>query len=102
MKFNLFVLGCQCTGLRDVISLRNERNYPAEFTWQPILGERGTAFSIRPASGTVDPLKDLECEVVFHPSYHAPEDGEFALQVHGGETLTLKCFADVSKDTIHL
>ncbi|XP_033635373.1 cilia- and flagella-associated protein 47-like isoform X1 [Asterias rubens] len=82
-------------GLRDVISLRNERNYPAEFTWQPILGERGTAFSIRPASGTVDPLKDLECEVVFHPSYHAPEDGEFALQVHGGETLTLKCFADL-------
>ncbi|XP_022089961.1 cilia- and flagella-associated protein 47-like isoform X2 [Acanthaster planci] len=82
-------------GLRDIITLRNSRNYPAEFTWQPILGERGTAFSIRPASGTVDPQKDLECEVVFHPSYHAPEDGEFALKVHGGDTLKLKCFADL-------
>ncbi|XP_072178621.1 cilia- and flagella-associated protein 47-like [Diadema setosum] len=82
-------------GLRDVIRLMNKRNYPAEFTWQPILGERGTAFSIRPATGTVEAFKDLECEVVFHPSYHAPEDGLFALQVHGGETQHLKCLADL-------
>ncbi|XP_033113331.1 cilia- and flagella-associated protein 47-like isoform X2 [Anneissia japonica] len=82
-------------GLRSVISLRNERNYPAEFTWQPILGERGTAFSIRPATGTVDAFKDLDCEVVFHPSFHAPEEGEFILQVHGGDELKLKCMADL-------
>ncbi|XP_070567350.1 cilia- and flagella-associated protein 47-like [Ptychodera flava] len=82
-------------GLRDVITLQNKRNYPADFTWQPILGERGTAFSIRPATGTVDAFKDLECEVVFHPSYHAPEDGQFALQVHGGSTLKLNCTANL-------
>ncbi|XP_041462969.1 cilia- and flagella-associated protein 47-like isoform X1 [Lytechinus variegatus] len=82
-------------GLRDVIRLENKRNYPAEFTWQPILGERGTAFSIRPATGTVEAFKDLECEVVFHPSYHAPEEGVFALQVHGGETKKLSCLADL-------
>ena len=46
--------------------------------------------------GTVEAFKDLECEVVFHPSYHAPEEGQFALQVHGGETCRLSCFADVS------
>ncbi|XP_077977423.1 cilia- and flagella-associated protein 47-like [Glandiceps talaboti] len=82
-------------GLRDVIVLKNKRNYPAEFTWQPILGERGTAFSIRPATGTVDAFKDLECEVVFHPSYHAPEEGQFALQVHGGSTLKLNSIANL-------
>ena len=38
-------------GIRGVISLRNPLNQAAEFTWNPILGERGTAFSIRPATG---------------------------------------------------
>ncbi|PIK59126.1 hypothetical protein BSL78_03931 [Apostichopus japonicus] len=82
-------------GLRDVIMLKNKRNYPAEFTWQPVLGERGTAFSIRPAAGIVEAFQDLECEVVFHPSYHAPEDGEFVVQVNGGEHLKLRCHADL-------
>ncbi len=40
-------------GIRGVITLKNKLNHPAEFTWSPILGERGTAFSIRPATGTV-------------------------------------------------
>ena len=38
-------------GIRGVITLKNPLNFPAEFTWTPILGERGTAFSIRPATG---------------------------------------------------
>lgn len=38
-------------GMRSVISLNNPLNYPAEFTWYPVVGEKGTAFSIRPASG---------------------------------------------------
>ena len=38
-------------GLRGVITLKNSLNYPAEFTWAPNLGEKGTAFSIRPATG---------------------------------------------------
>lgn len=46
--------------------------------------------------GIVEAFQDLECEVVFHPSYHAPEDGEFVVQVNGGEHLRLRCHADVS------
>ena len=83
-------------GIRGVITVNNPLNHPAEFTWSPILGERGTAFSIRPATGTVDAGKDLDCEVVFHPSYLAPDDGQFMMQVHGGNTLKLNCRAVVS------
>ena len=78
-----------------MITLSNKLNYPAEFTWTPILGERGMAFSIRPATGQVDAFKDLDCEVVFHPSFLAPEEGDFALQIHGGNPLKLKCIAQV-------
>ena len=45
--------------------------------------------------GFVDANADLDCEVVFHPSFMAPEEGLFALQVHGGNTLKLKCRAKV-------
>ena len=38
-------------GMRSIITLTNPLNYPADFTWYPVVGERGTAFSIRPASG---------------------------------------------------
>ena len=34
-----------------MVTLYNKLNYPAEFTWAPNLGEKGTAFSIRPATG---------------------------------------------------
>ena len=85
------------TGIRGVITLSNKLNYPAEFTWTPILGERGMAFSIRPATGQVDAFKDLDCEVVFHPSFLAPEEGDFALQIHGGNPLKLKCIAQVRR-----
>ena len=39
------------TGLRGSITLLNERNFPAEFSWSPIVDEKGTAFSIRPSGG---------------------------------------------------
>ncbi|XP_064627283.1 cilia- and flagella-associated protein 47-like isoform X2 [Lineus longissimus] len=87
-------------GYRGVVTLKNPLNYPAEFTWAPILGERGTAFSIRPATGVVDAFQDLQCEIVFHPSYLAPEDGMFALQVHGGNQLALKCSAKFGPTTV--
>ncbi|KAL4233464.1 hypothetical protein ACF0H5_008145 [Mactra antiquata] len=82
-------------GFRGIITLYNRLNYPAEFTWAPNLGEKGTAFSIRPATGVVDPFKDLDCEVVWHPSYLAPEDGSFSLMIHGGNTLQLQCKAEL-------
>ena len=37
--------------MRGHVTLFNKLNYAAEFTWSPIVGEKGTAFSIRPANG---------------------------------------------------
>jgi hypothetical protein len=45
--------------------------------------------------GTVDAFSSLCCEVVFHPSFFAPLDGEFALRVDGGITQKLHCHAKV-------
>uniref|UniRef100_H3AJZ3 CFA47 protein n=1 Tax=Latimeria chalumnae TaxID=7897 RepID=H3AJZ3_LATCH len=82
------------SGFRATVKLYNPRNYPAEFSWKPIITEKGIAFSIRPAGvGVVDPYKDLECEVVWHPSFFSPEEGEFDLCVHQGNTIRLKCIA---------
>ncbi|XP_021363645.1 cilia- and flagella-associated protein 47-like isoform X2 [Mizuhopecten yessoensis] len=85
---------------RGVITLYNNLNYPAEFTWAPNLGDRGTAFSIRPATGIVDAHKDLDCEVVWHPSFLAPEDGSFSLMVHGGPTLQLQCKVEMGTPNV--
>ena len=49
--------GCSAGGgpivFRETVTLINKRNYAAEFTWSPIIGEQGTAFSVRPATGRV-------------------------------------------------
>ncbi|KAL5010428.1 hypothetical protein ScPMuIL_012733 [Solemya velum] len=87
-------------GFRGVITLYNKLNYPAEFTWAPNLGDRGTAFSVRPATGIVDAHKDLDCEVVWHPSYLAPDDGSFSLMIHGGNTLQLNCQAELGPTSV--
>ncbi|PVD28193.1 hypothetical protein C0Q70_10779 [Pomacea canaliculata] len=87
-------------GFRGVITLHNRLNYPAEFTWSPDIGERGTAFSIRPATGTVNTNSSLDCEVVWHPSYLAPQDGSFMLIVHGGEPLKLQCLAEMGPTSV--
>ncbi|XP_042314327.1 cilia- and flagella-associated protein 47 [Sceloporus undulatus] len=81
------------SGFRTTITLYNYKNHPAEFTWKPMITEEGTAFSICPEKGTVEACKDLECEVVWHPSFSSPTTGEFSLCVHQGKTLKLKCFA---------
>lgn len=41
------------TGFRATIRLYNRRNYFAEFTWTPVITDKGIAFSIRPAKGMV-------------------------------------------------
>lgn len=38
---------------RKVVHLYNPLNAPAEFRWVPVVGPRGTAFSIRPATGSL-------------------------------------------------
>ncbi|NXJ91059.1 CFA47 protein, partial [Corythaixoides concolor] len=86
------------TEFRTTVRVYNPRNHPAEFTWKPVITDRGPAFSIHPAKGFVEAYRDLECEVVWHPGFNSPEAGEFNLCVRKGNTIKLKCFAKV---TIH-
>ncbi|NXF35598.1 CFA47 protein, partial [Nyctibius bracteatus] len=87
------------TEFRTTVRVYNPRNHPAEFTWKPIITDRGTAFSIRPVKGFVEAYRDLECEVVWHPGFNSPEAGEFNLRVRKGNTISLKCFAKVTVHT---
>jgi len=34
-----------------VVFLHNRLNFATDFSWTPVLGDRGTAFSVRPAAG---------------------------------------------------
>ncbi|XP_042558395.1 cilia- and flagella-associated protein 47 [Dipodomys spectabilis] len=83
------------TCFRGTVKLHNRQNLPARFGWHPINTDKGFAFSIRPASGIIDPYCSLECEVSWQPTFNSPEIGEFILQVVGGNTLTLKCVAQL-------
>ncbi|XP_065057284.1 cilia and flagella-associated protein 47-like isoform X2 [Rhopilema esculentum] len=82
-------------GMRKTLTLHNNRNMTAEFSWAPVVGKDGTAFSVRPARGTVNPNSSLECEVVFYPSYFAPLTGLFHLNVEGGNQLELHTEAEI-------
>uniref|UniRef100_A0A8C7BQ83 Cilia and flagella associated protein 47 n=1 Tax=Neovison vison TaxID=452646 RepID=A0A8C7BQ83_NEOVI len=81
------------TCFMGTVGLYNHQNYFAKFEWQPVITQRGMAFSIRPAKGTVEPYSSLECEVTWLPGFSSPERGEFVLHVSEGNTLTLKCVA---------
>ncbi|NWJ00208.1 CFA47 protein, partial [Crypturellus undulatus] len=83
------------TEFRRTVRVCNRRNYSAEFSWKPIITDKNTSFSIRPSKGFVEPYRDLECEVVWHPAFHCSDTGEFNLCVHQGNTIKLKCFAKV-------
>ncbi|KAG5833367.1 hypothetical protein ANANG_G00275190 [Anguilla anguilla] len=63
------------SGYRGSVTLSNRRNHPAHFTWKPIITDRGIAFSVRPATGTVEAYRELDCEVVWHPSFYSPWRG---------------------------
>ncbi|KAM3935444.1 cilia- and flagella-associated protein 47 [Leptodactylus fuscus] len=88
------------TGFRSSIRLYNHRNQAAEFSWKPIITEKGIAFSIRPARGIVDAYGDLECEVVWHPGFSSPDIGEFNLCVQKQITHKLKCIAELESTNI--
>ncbi|XP_077199055.1 cilia- and flagella-associated protein 47 isoform X2 [Paroedura picta] len=88
------------SGFRTTITLYNRKNYPAQFIWKPIITDKGMAFSVFPDKGTVEAYKDLECEVVWHPSFSSPVTGEFDLCVHQGKTLRLKCFAKLGSTSV--
>uniref|UniRef100_A0A667J245 Calponin-homology (CH) domain-containing protein n=1 Tax=Lynx canadensis TaxID=61383 RepID=A0A667J245_LYNCA len=83
------------TCFMGTVGLYNHQNYFAKFEWQPVNTERGMSFSIRPAKGTVEPYSSLQCEVTWQPGFSSPERGEFVLHVNEGNTMTLKCVAQV-------
>lgn len=41
------------SGYRSSVTLRNQRNHAAEFSWRPVVTDRGILFSVRPAAGAV-------------------------------------------------
>nr|XP_019960026.1 PREDICTED: cilia- and flagella-associated protein 47 isoform X1 [Paralichthys olivaceus] len=90
------------SGYRSSVTLRNHRNHAAEFKWRPIVTENGVLFSIRPATGTVEPYRELDCDVVWHPSFSSPAEGDFDLCVHEGNTQRLHCFAKVGTTSVQL
>ncbi|XP_077399924.1 cilia- and flagella-associated protein 47-like isoform X1 [Vanacampus margaritifer] len=90
------------SGYRSSVTLRNPRNQAAEFTWRPIVPESGILFSIRPATGTVEPYSELDCEVVWHASFSSPQDGDFDLYCIDGNIQRLHCFAKVGPTCIRL
>lgn len=48
--------------------------------------------------GTVEPYSELDCEVVWHPSFSAPPEGDFDLWVYEGTAQHLHCVAKVGQD----
>ncbi|XP_034411441.1 cilia- and flagella-associated protein 47-like [Cyclopterus lumpus] len=90
------------SGYRSFVTLRNQRNHTAEFTWRPLVTESGILFSIRPATGSVEPYRELDCEIVWHPSFTSPSEGDFDLCVHNGNTQRLHCVAKVGSTSVQL
>ncbi|XP_063809558.1 cilia- and flagella-associated protein 47 isoform X2 [Pseudophryne corroboree] len=88
------------TGFRSSIRLYNRRNHPAEFSWKPVITEKGIAFSIRPAKGIVDAYGDLECEVVWHAGFSSPDIGELSLCVQQRSTQKLRCIAELGSTSV--
>ena len=80
------------------ISLANETNAFVDFNWNPIMDENGISFSMRPASGSIEPKSKLFCELSFHPSYSANKHAEFELEVADqSECRTLTCDVDLGQ-----
>ncbi|KAM8722646.1 cilia- and flagella-associated protein 47-like isoform 1-T1 [Acanthopagrus schlegelii] len=90
------------SGYRSSVTLRNRLNQATEFTWRPVVTESGILFSVRPATGTVEPYSELDCEVVWHPSFTSPAEGDFDLCIHEGKTQRLHCVAKVGSTSVQL
>ncbi|CAL8389259.1 unnamed protein product [Boreogadus saida] len=90
------------SGYRGAVTLRNRGNRAADFTWLPVVTERGLLFSVRPATGTVEAERELDCEVTWVPSFSSPAAGDFDLRVHEGDTQRLHCMAKVGSPRVQL
>ncbi|XP_059183828.1 cilia- and flagella-associated protein 47-like [Centropristis striata] len=90
------------SGYRSSVTLRNRRNLATEFKWRPVDTENGIMFSIRPSTGAVEPFSELDCEVVWYPSFSSSPEGDFDLCVQEGNTLRLHCVAKVAPASVRL
>ncbi|CAL8289677.1 unnamed protein product [Lota lota] len=90
------------SGYRGAVTLRNHGNCAANFTWLPVVTEKGVLFSVRPATGTVEAQRDLDCEVTWFPSFSSPAVGVFDLRVHEGDVQRLHCVAKVGSPRVQL
>ena len=68
-------------GLRGSITLLNKRNYPAEFSWSPVVDEKGTAFSIRPSIGRRDNIL-LSAEYIYFSKMNCNTGHDHAQNVY--------------------
>ncbi|XP_020565099.1 cilia- and flagella-associated protein 47 isoform X2 [Oryzias latipes] len=87
-------------GHRSAVTLRNPCNRAAEFTWRPIVTQNDFPFSVRPATGTVRPLSELDCEVVWRPSFSSSSEGDLEVFVHEGNTQQLHCVAKLGSTSV--
>ncbi|XP_028379248.1 cilia- and flagella-associated protein 47 [Phyllostomus discolor] len=85
------------TYFRGTVNLSNHQNYLVRFQWMPVNTEKGIAFSMCPAQGTVDPFSSLECEVTWHPGFSSPQKGQFVLHIDEGSTMILNCAVKVGE-----
>lgn len=68
------------------------------FSSYKLMGTRASLMTRSPppsSPGVVDPYSELDCEVVWHPSFSAPTEGDFDLCVHKGNVQRLHCVAKV-------
>lgn len=54
------------SGYRSSVTLRNQLNHAAAFTWKPVVTENGILFSIRPATGAKSTAQ-FKCHWVWEP-----------------------------------
>ncbi|XP_056883896.1 cilia- and flagella-associated protein 47-like [Takifugu flavidus] len=87
---------------RSFITIRNQRNHAAEFSWKRIVTGNRNLFSVQPTTGTVEPYSELDCEVVWHPSFSAPPEGDFDLWVYEGTAQHLHCVAKIASTVVQL
>uniref|UniRef100_A0A087XDJ3 Cilia- and flagella-associated protein 47 domain-containing protein n=1 Tax=Poecilia formosa TaxID=48698 RepID=A0A087XDJ3_POEFO len=83
---------------RGIVTLRNMSNCVAEFTWKPVIPESGLLlYSIRPATGVVEPHMEIDCEINWHPGFNSPTEGDFDLFVQEGTCQhRLHCVAKIA------
>ncbi|XP_012863928.1 cilia- and flagella-associated protein 47 [Echinops telfairi] len=91
---------CINSGFRATVQLLNSQNYFARFTWRLVGEDKEVAFTVCPAEGIVEAFSTLECEVKWKPSFSSPDKGEFIIQVHEGNTMSLKCAAHVGHSRV--